>query len=70
MYCITSHSSDDDIENDAILDCVENIEVDLFTDANLLDKSYNTSKDVDAYSITSWRKLDVIDSKVEWDELV
>ena len=70
MYCITSHSADDDIENDAILDCVENIEVDLFTDANLLDKFYNTSKDVDAYSITSWRKLDVIDSKGEWDELV
>ena len=32
---------DDDIQNDAFMNCVENIEIDTFTDTNLQDYFYN-----------------------------
>ena len=58
---------DDDIQNDAFLDCVENIEIDTFTDTNLQDYFYNPFEHVDNYAVTSWRKVDTICSTIELD---
>ena len=58
---------DDDIQKDAFMNCVENVEIDTFTDTNIQDYFYNPFEHVDNYAVTSWRKVDTICSKIEID---